>query len=435
MRDYGLMLSQKAEMINPEEIARDIQEVDNWVDAYHIGQFICEQGGGEENRLMMDAYEKAFDLGLTVHTNRDCFLLATQQSAKTYFHFKRYEEAINKLMILVSNYKDLPDWVNLYFATAQIHTDSIVNIAEEPSLFFKRIDSIDEKNVDSIKRRKYLFLEFLNRLSEKLERKELKLVNDEAILEKAKQLGVEDSKACLNFKIALGIVPTPTLSEALESGIEACDAANRDADLEIESREQLLMEVNRRLSNISELIAENESLIGAEEDILNDYESEIQNGNALLEAIKVQMESMRKISDTPNTSDIYDVGKYLERRQKILIIGGTEVKEKDLRGKLKSMGFNFSKEQLEFELEYDNVKEYAAHILPWVGKYAGIIVGPCPHKAKDTEGYSSFVEKIKSEEGYPHVEEAYDRPGHLKLTKNSVGNAMERMATYLVSIC
>lgn len=434
MRDYGLMLSQKAEMIDPEEIARDIQEVDNWVDAYHIGQFICEQGGGEEDKLAMDAYEKAFSKGLTVHANRESFLLATQQSAKIYFRFKRYEEAKNKLMLLVHNYSNLPDWVNLYYATAQIHTDDLLYIAANPDFFFRRMDDIDENNNGSVKRRKYLFLEFLNRLGEKLGGKEISKINENAILEKAQELGVDDSKECLNLKIALGIVPTPTLSEALESGIEAGDAAHTGTKLEIESCKQLLTEVNRRLSNISKFIAQNENLIGSEEGVLNDCEDEIQNGNALLETIKMQMESMRKTAGASVVSDIYNVENYLERRQKILIIGGTEVKEKDLRGKLKSMGFNFSKEQLEFELEYDNVKEYASHILPWSSRYAGIIVGPCPHSAKDTAGYSSFIEKIKSEEGYPHVEEAYDRPGHLKLTKNSVGNAMERMATYLVSI-
>ncbi len=434
MRDYGLMLSQKAEMIDPEEIARDIQEADNWVDAYHIGQFVCEQGSGEEDKLAMDAYEKAFSKGLTVHANRESFLFATQQSAKIYFRFKRYEEAKNKLILLVHNYNNLPDWVNLYYATAQIHTDDLFYIATNPDFFFRRMDDIDENNNDSVKRRKYLFLEFLNRLGEKLDGKEISKINEKAILEKAQELGVDDSRECLNFKIALGIIPAPTSSKALDFGVEACDVANMGKELEIESCKQLLTEVNRRLSKISELITQNKNLIVAEENTPNDCEDEIQKGNALLETINVQMKSVWKTTGASVTSDIYDVKNYLERKQKILIIGGTEVKEKELRGKLKSMGFNFAKEQLEFELEYDNMKEYAAHILPWSSKYAGIIVGPCPHKVKDTAGYSSFIEKIKSEEGYPHVEEACDRPGHLKLTKNSVGNAMERMAIYLASI-
>lgn len=83
---------------------------------------------------------------------------------------------------------------------------------------------------------------------------------------------------------------------------------------------------------------------------------------------------------------------------------------------------------------YENIKDYSARIKPWSGRYAGIIVGPCPHKAKDINGYSSFIEKIKSEEGYPHVEEARDKSGALKISNSSVADAMLRMAVYLQSI-
>ena len=80
----------------------------------------------------------------------------------------------------------------------------------------------------------------------------------------------------------------------------------------------------------------------------------------------------------------------MPRKQKILIIGGSDTKEVHLRGKFKGTGFDFSKDQLKFELEYDNVKDYALRIKTWSGKYAGIIVEPCPDK--DIEGYLSFIE-------------------------------------------
>ena len=49
--------------------------------------------------------------------------------------------------------------------------------------------------------------------------------------------------------------------------------------------------------------------------------------------------------------DILTVANFLPRKQKILIIGGSETKEVHLRGKFKSLGFDFDKNQLEFELE------------------------------------------------------------------------------------
>ena len=143
---------------------------------------------------------------------------------------------------------------------------------------------------------------------------------------------------------------------------------------------------------------------------------------------------MAEKQQQPTLIDILTVDNFLPRRQKILIIGGSETKENHLRGKLKSMGFDFSKDQLEFELEYENVKDYASRIKPWSGKYAGIIIGPCPHKAKDIDGYSSFIEQLKSEEGYPHVEEARDKSGSLKISNASIGEAMMRMAVYLQAV-
>ena len=58
-------------------------------------------------------------------------------------------------------------------------------------------------------------------------------------------------------------------------------------------------------------------------------------------------------------------------------------------------------------------------------------MGACPHKAEDMDGYSSFIEQTKLEEGYPYVEEARDRSGNLKILKDSIGDAMMRMAVHL----
>ena len=143
---------------------------------------------------------------------------------------------------------------------------------------------------------------------------------------------------------------------------------------------------------------------------------------------------MAEKQEQPTLIDILTVDNFLPRRQKILIIGGSETKENHLRGKLKSMGFDFSKDQLEFELEYENVKDYASRIKPWSGKYAGIIIGPCPHKAKGIDGYSSFIEQLKAEEGYLHVEEARDKSGSLKISNAAISEAMMRMAVYLQAV-
>lgn len=553
-------------------VQHDIEAADNWQDAYLIGEFVNEQASGEADKLIMDAYEKAFGLGLNIRVNRDRFLKATKQIARIYFQFCRYDDAINKLMVLDANESDLPDWVNLDFAAAQIHTENILYWAEEPELLFRRIDGIDETNPESVRRRKYLFLEYLNRISELSKANSLSKVNSGAILSKAEELGLLDTEECLNFKAALGIIPANPDAMARSEAKELLQPERKS----ISVYEQMIAELNRRLSDQqtvidkqaltishsndkceelqrqittlqedkktlnnnssrqeellksarkNELITEarckalESQLLGSEEarreleenaSVIGELQADIEDLKRALSVIRKKNESLhvhieqdqkeieelkkelacsqeesqalhsiienqkrqievaedavrntelalkaaeernvisQKASQSeqsqnqtsvttgqPKLLDILLVENYLPRKQKILVIGGSETKENHLRGKLKSMGFNFSKDQLEFELEYDNVKDYAARIRPWSGKYAGIIVGPCPHKAKDIDGYSSFIEQIKTEEGYPHVEEARDKAGALKISNTSIGEAMMKMAVYLQSI-
>ena len=572
MRNYKVLLKQKAKMPNVKSIQQDIVAADNWNDAYWIGRYVYDQASGEADKLIMDAYEKAFGLGLNIRVNRDCFLTATQQIARIYFQFRKYDEAINKLMVLDSNVDNLPDWVNLYYASAQIHTENILYWAEVPEMLFRRIDGINEADPESVKRRKILFLEFLNRISELAKTKDVSEVDKDAILAKADELGIADSRECLNFKVALGIIPTlPDLPDepeiktervtetkgisvyeqmvaelnkrlgelqaiidkqtliiahdkakaqeqekqiadlkkekrsadsqkarqaeelkiskereyamqarckALESQLSGSEAARKQLEDDASAIGELQADVedlktaltvsrrnNERLQ--AEIVQHQMTINGLKEELFRSQEetqglhTTIESQKARIEVAEASIKSAeaavkaaeeraatvklaQESSEVPEKQgaksaqltwiDILTVENFLPRRQKILIIGGSETKENHLRGKLKSMGFNFSKEQLEFELEYDNVKDYASRIRPWSGKYAGIIVGPCPHKAKDIDGYSSFIEQIKSEEGYPHVEEARDKSGTLKISNTSIGEAMMRMAVYLQSI-
>jgi len=561
MRDYEKLLQLKAPMPDLAVIQQDIDSADDWKDAYWIGSFVYDQASGEADKLIMNAYEKAFSLSLNIRTNRECFLVATQQIAKIYFQFRMYDEAINKLMLLESNFEDLPDWVHLYYAAAQIQTENILLWAENPDYLFKRIDGINEADPESVKRRKFLFLEFLNRISELSKTKDVSSVAYAPILQEAEKLGVSESGECMNFKVAFGLAERPaelperetiptTIPARAPSVYEqmAAELNRRVAELQkIIDNQKLVIERTRAqaeqyqkecsylqaekrsyqnrvdqtaqelksekereyafLQQIKALqiqlsgseaarqgLEENASVIGelqvdveglkttlsvtrkeneklrfdAEQDKasidkltsdLQKAQDEIQDLHATITSQKTQIEvaeaavkaaeekaehhavetnaassGMAEKQEQPTLIDILTVDNFLPRRQKILIIGGSETKENHLRGKLKSMGFDFSKDQLEFELEYENVKDYASRIKPWSGKYAGIIIGPCPHKAKDIDGYSSFIEQLKSEEGYPHVEEARDKSGSLKISNASIGEAMMRMAVYLQSV-
>ena len=128
-----------------------------------------------------------------------------------------------------------------------------------------------------------------------------------------------------------------------------------------------------------------------------------------------------------------DGHRVLSPNRKILVIGGSEVKENVLRGIAKK-DFLFEKRDLDFIIDYNKIKNQTDRIKPYSSVYSGIIVGPCPHKTGGIGDYTSFVSKLANEEGYPFAIEAQDSSGSLKITKESFRRALDSTVKYLVTI-
>ncbi len=190
-----------------------------------------------------------------------------------------------------------------------------------------------------------------------------------------------------------------------------------------------LLKLRSVVTSINFKLEEEKTRCNREVELRKEAEKKIKE---LLQTPEAEETEPKQPSATENKVPL--VESFLNRNQKILIIGGSEVKEEHLRGKLKGLGFNFKKDDLIFELDYDSIDYYSNRIKPYESKYAGIVIGPCPHKIKNTDGYSSFIQKLKNEAGYPHVEKATDKNGILKLSKESFGEAMVRMALHLSTI-
>jgi hypothetical protein len=104
--------------------------------------------------------------------------------------------------------------------------------------------------------------------------------------------------------------------------------------------------------------------------------------------------------------DILDIPKTLETKGdgKILVIGESIVKDKDLIGIIKSL--NLDKSRVEFVTDYENVKNYDFANLRYNSNYRLILVGPMPHKVIGINGkkYSSMIEQMEQNpEIYPKV--------------------------------
>jgi len=120
------------------------------------------------------------------------------------------------------------------------------------------------------------------------------------------------------------------------------------------------------------------------------------------------------------------------KRPRILVFGDSQLSVEHLIGIAKSMGIE--KEQLDFKLDYEENKRFDFEKIRYCSPYGGILIGPNAHKIVGLGDYSSVIQKLKNEPGFPHVEEIRTHSGELKITKSSFRAALGRLVSYMQSI-
>lgn len=460
MENLKKLVEEAFEADNKEIVRDKIENCTSWHDAYDIGECLVEHSESSWDRLAVDALEFAFLLGLNIKSNRECFLEATRDAAKLYFQYSDYENAKSHLLLLISNEEDLPAWVHLYFATAQVHTEDLLRIAEDPLLFFRRLDKVDKNDFEASLKRDSVFRNCLSVISEYVNDGKIAEVAIKAFADKASEYSLGDCEELYSLKVALGLeidakpaeLPPDNDNEGndTQSGEEVqsgeVGAVNDDKDEIIAKLKSQLEEALSRIERLEKELEEKAAAIVGLNGVINNLQEKLKEAEAVhgkqdivnqpgvIETIQEPAVASPAEYKPEEEIQQIDMGQYLPRNKKILIIGGTEAKEKDLRGVCKSLGYLFNKKDLEFELEYSDIKTLAGRIRQWNCGYAGIIVGPAPHKTQGSGDYSSFIERIKNEEGYPFVVEAKEKNGTLKISKSSFKSAITKMVNHLVAV-
>lgn len=108
---------------------------------------------------------------------------------------------------------------------------------------------------------------------------------------------------------------------------------------------------------------------------------------------------------------------------KILIIGDSNVKEREIYGIGKKLGLE--KARFELELGYNENKNYEYKKLRYNTDYRLILVGPLPHKTIGNEGYSSVITMLEQESYYPKVVRLTNS-NELKITKTNLKEALTK---------
>lgn len=123
---------------------------------------------------------------------------------------------------------------------------------------------------------------------------------------------------------------------------------------------------------------------------------------------------------------------YDETDKIIVIIGDSEVKPQQILGIAKNYGYQ--KENVELYLDYSKLTNLKFSKFQYNDKIDGIIIGPVPHSSKDKGNYSSIIQTLTEEDGYPRVIKCQTETGNLKITKSALHNALKELKSYAMAI-
>lgn len=130
-----------------------------------------------------------------------------------------------------------------------------------------------------------------------------------------------------------------------------------------------------------------------------------------------------------NTLDMADL---LETQQeiysykdgKIVVIGGSEVKEEILLSIAKKLGLD--KSRFEFCLDYKQIQKYDFKKMQYAPQYRVVLFGPSPHSGHGKGDSGSILAEVEKSPAYPRVERLVSG-NELKITKSNFREMLKRL--------
>lgn len=115
---------------------------------------------------------------------------------------------------------------------------------------------------------------------------------------------------------------------------------------------------------------------------------------------------------------------YSYKDGKIIVVGGTEVKEEVLLSVAKKLGLD--KSRFEFCLDYESIQKYDFKKMQYAPQYRVVLFGPSPHSGRGKGDSESIIAELESSKAYPKVVRM--RSGsELKITKSNFKETLMRL--------
>ena len=166
------------------------QNLNGWEEYYWAGLYLNEYApDGTYYELITETLEEAFFEGLTYLSNRACYLDVVKVLGRLYLELQQYDLALNMLQMLILKDPNVPDWVYLRYAYAQLHSDTAKRLIDEPEFLFERLDRIDAFDVNIVDQRDAIFEEYLDICADYYEKREARIDTD-VLFNKAVEYGV-----------------------------------------------------------------------------------------------------------------------------------------------------------------------------------------------------------------------------------------------------
>ena len=121
---------------------------------------------------------------------------------------------------------------------------------------------------------------------------------------------------------------------------------------------------------------------------------------------------MMNMSDLLQSKDEF----YSYRDGKIVVVGGTEVKEDVLLSVAKKLGLD--KSRFEFCLDYEQIQKYDLRKMQYAPQYRVVLLGPSPHSGRGKGESGSIIAELERSKAYPRVIRMQGS-NELKITKSN----------------
>ena len=286
---------------------------------------------------------------------------------------------------------------------------------------------------------------FLNKYNNKLDSRKVRHITD------IKQyIASCDEEEILNVhwavqlhEISKELLSDDTVSE--EDLIEnQSDVAEDKKETEIAAEDEKLEKMQRDITvgmlmdHISELNKEIDRLVEIIDECKKDkeYIEELRDRENELKQAFVNIRLFNE--EQKSEMDARDAEKYdnkklghnlLNGRKKILVLGDSQVSEKDMLG-IATNVYGFAKKDIEFYTDYEKITN-AAGRFQQAERYAAVILGAMPHKVSKLGCWNSIASKFATEGFGPITVEAHNNSGWLVINKESYRKALDEIVEKL----